>query len=80
MMLLACLAELSELATRTYVSPYAFAVVHRGLDDMESWKKIMQASFEERSRLLVYLKCASWDDSVRSDPFFQELVRRVGLH
>ena len=39
MMLLACLAELSELATRTYVSPYAFAVVHRGLDDMESWKK-----------------------------------------
>jgi len=72
------LHELTELARHSYVTPYSFAFVYQGLGDMESWRKMMQASFEERSGLLTFLH-APWNDSVRSDPFFQELVRKVGL-
>jgi len=73
------LEELKEIASRTYVSPGQVAFVHLGMGDMENWRKMMQASLEERDFILVYLKCAPWNDAVRSDPFFDELVRKVGL-
>jgi len=41
--------------------------------------KYMQAALEERSGLLIFLKTAAWNDGMRSDPFFQELIRKVGL-
>ena len=73
------LEELTELSRRAYVSPLAFATIHQGMGDVENWRKTMQASFEERSGLLAYLKSAPWHDPMRSDPFFQELVGKVGL-
>jgi serine/threonine protein kinase/Tfp pilus assembly protein PilF len=73
------LEQLRDIAGRMYVSPYMFAIGYQGIGDRENWRKMMQASFEERDYLLVYLKCAPWHDSVRSDPFFDELVRKVGL-
>jgi len=72
------LHELTELAQHAYVSPQAFAWIYQGLGDMESWRKTMHACLEERSGLLALLY-APYYDSVRSDPFFQELVRNVGL-
>lgn len=38
----------------------------------------MQASLDERSGLLTFLH-APWNNGVRSDAFFQDLVRKVGL-
>jgi non-specific serine/threonine protein kinase len=73
------LKELTETAQHTYVSPYSFSLVYRGMGDIENCRKSMQASFEERNFLLIFLKCAPWNDELRSDPFFDELVRRVGL-
>jgi tetratricopeptide (TPR) repeat protein len=73
------LAELRDIASRIYVEPYMFVMAHQGMGDTENWRKMVQASFEERYYLLVYLKCAPWNDCVRSDPFFDELVRKVGL-
>lgn len=72
------LAELTDLANRTYVSPLAFATVHMGMGDVENWRTMAQASLEERNSLLVFLN-APWNDSVRNDPFFDELRRKVGL-
>ena len=72
------LDELTERAKHSYVSPLAFAWVYQGLEDMEPWRKMMQASFDERSGLMAFLS-AAWNDHIRSDPFFQELVRKVGL-
>ena len=39
----------------------------------------MQASFEERSGLLVFLKRAAWNDGMRNQPLYDELARNVGL-
>lgn len=72
------LAELTQLASRTYVSPFSFATVHVGTGDIDSWKTMMQACLEERNGLLPYLD-APWNDPVRHDPFFAELRRKVGL-
>jgi hypothetical protein len=49
------------------------------LGERDSWMKYMQAALEERSGLLIFVKTAAWNDGWRSDPFFQELVRKVGL-
>ncbi len=72
------LDRLTERSKHTYVSPLAVAWVYQGLEDMEPWRKWMQATFDERSGLMAFLN-APWNDHVRSDPFFQELVRKVGL-
>jgi len=73
------LGELMELSKRAYVSPLSFAMFHDGMGDVENRIKMMRASFEERSGLLVYLKCAAWYDAMRSDPVFQEFMRKLRL-
>jgi non-specific serine/threonine protein kinase len=72
------LDELTDLSRRSYVSPQSFAWVYLGLGDLEPYRRMMQASFEERNGFMTLLH-APWNDSVRSDPFFQELVRKRGL-
>jgi hypothetical protein len=73
------LGELQEVSKRMYVNPFFFAIVHLGMGDTENARKMMQAAFEDRSTWLVGLKVAPVWDRARSDPFFQELVRKVGL-
>lgn len=72
------LDELTGLAAHSYVSPISFAFVYQGLGDRERWRAMMQAAFEERNGFLALLN-APWNDSVRDDPFFAELRRKVGL-
>ena len=73
------LDELKEYAGHSYVSPISMASVYVGLQDWDAWKTHMQAALEERAGLLILLH-AEWNDaSVRSQPFFSELVRIVGL-
>lgn len=74
----AVLAELTELAKTSYVSPFSFATVYLGMGDVENWKRTMLACLEERNALLVLMD-APWNDSVRHDPFFAELRSKVGL-
>lgn len=73
------LDELSQLAQRTYVSPHSMAIVYAGLGDVDNWVRTMRASFEERSGLLVFLKGATWNDTMRKQPLFEELAQKIGL-
>ena len=72
------LADLIDVGKRAYVSPYSLAIVYQGLGDLESWQQTMQASVEERSGLAAWLN-APWHDSVRGEPFFEELIQKIGL-
>ena len=69
-----------ELASRsTYVSPFSFALVYGGLQEMEEWRKAINESVDERNGLMMWLH-GPLHDCVRAHPYFQELVRVAGLH
>jgi hypothetical protein len=72
------LAELTERASRSYVSPISFAWAYRAAGDRENWVRSMYAASEERCGLLVFLKCAPWNDQLRAEPEFQDILQRVG--
>ena len=56
----------TDLASRSYVSPFSFAEAHAGLRQTEPWRQAMAAALEERAGLLVALD-AEWWDSMRDD-------------
>jgi hypothetical protein len=71
--------ELKKLSKEQYVSPWYFSLIHLGGGDLEAWRKAMWEAYEDRSANLVFLKVYLSLDPVKSDPVFQEIVRRVGL-
>ncbi|MGH2523617.1 MAG: tetratricopeptide repeat protein, partial [Anaerolineales bacterium] len=73
------LHELEELARTTYISPYYRALVELGLGRKEETLHWLERAFEDRANLLVWLHVDSRFDPLRSDPRFQDLLRRIGL-
>jgi serine/threonine protein kinase/Tfp pilus assembly protein PilF len=73
------LDQMKEAAQRTYVSPLAFVQVYFGLRDFEAAKKELQLAFENRDGLLVFTLSNPAIDELRSDPFIQDLKRKIGL-
>jgi TolB-like protein/Tfp pilus assembly protein PilF len=76
---LAALDELKEQSRRRYTSPGDFAVVYAALGEREQAFLWLEKAFDERDGWMLYLKVAPLFDPLRTDPRFQDLVRRVGL-
>jgi tetratricopeptide (TPR) repeat protein len=75
------LARIERMSTERYVSPVASAYVCLGLGDTDCYFRYLDKAFEERSNYVAYLSVAPSPrryPAVRSDPRFQELVRRLG--
>ncbi len=73
------LEQLKELASERYVSPYDIALVYMGLAEHDETCAWLERAYEERSFYLALAKVEPRLDSLRSDPRFQDLLRRVGL-
>ena len=73
------LRELDEQAQRGYVPPYHLAIVHAGLGDKNQAFVWLERAFEKHAVDLFTLKVEPMFDSLRADPRFTDLVRRVGL-
>jgi TolB-like protein/Flp pilus assembly protein TadD len=73
------ISELKELSKREHVSPCLNALIYVGLGQKEQAFKLLEKSFEERDYLLNYLRVNPEFDSLRSDPRFTELLRKIGL-
>lgn len=73
------LDDLSRLATQKYVAPYFLAGIHIGLGEHGRALECLEKSCEERSHWLIYLHIDPSMDALRSNPRFQDLLRRVGL-
>ncbi len=73
------LNELFELKQSRYVSPAAFVNVYIGLGDKEQAFVWLEKAYHERSYFMTWLKVFPWVDPLRSDPRFQELIRRIGF-
>jgi len=74
------LDQLKERSQQTYVQPILIAVIYVGLGDKNQAFDWLQKAYEDRSAGLLYLKVDPAFDSVRSDPRFVDLLRRVGLN
>jgi DNA-binding winged helix-turn-helix (wHTH) protein/TolB-like protein/Flp pilus assembly protein TadD len=73
------LNELLQLSTKQYVPPAEIADTFAALgrkDDAFQW---LNKAYDERAAALVYLKVAQVYDPLRSDPRFQELLKRLHL-
>jgi hypothetical protein len=62
-----------------YVSPFDLAVIYGGLGDKGRTLEYLEKAYDERSTSLTLLKLSPAFASLRSEPRFAQLVRRVGL-
>jgi TolB-like protein/Tfp pilus assembly protein PilF len=76
---LACLQELDSLSKHMYVSPDNRGSIYLGLRDLPNFQRSLEEAFQERSGGCIMLGTMPLFDSVRSEPFFQDICRRVGL-
>jgi TolB-like protein/Tfp pilus assembly protein PilF/class 3 adenylate cyclase len=70
---------LQELAKSEYVSSFQIAAIYAGLGEKDRAFAWLEKAYEERSDGLVNLNADQRFDSLRSDPRFQDLARRLGL-
>jgi eukaryotic-like serine/threonine-protein kinase len=73
------LKRLDAIAKSRYVPAYLVARVYLGLGDIDRAFELLNKACDERYGYLAYLNVEPLFDSIRSDPRFVELVRRVGL-
>ena len=73
------LSHLRAISEHRYVSPYDVAMVHVGLKENDAAFDWLGKALEQRSLWLGYLSVEPQFDGLRSDPRFQDLLRRVGL-
>jgi hypothetical protein len=73
------LAELDGLSSEGGIPTLYLAYPHIGLGDKDRAFELLDKAYEERSGLLVYLKVEPILDSLRDDPRFDDLLRRMDL-
>jgi len=73
------LEGLTELAKQQYVAPYFFAGIYLGIAENNRALEYLHRSYEEKSHWLNYLHIDPGMDTLRDDPQFQDILRRVGL-
>jgi hypothetical protein len=61
------------------VPSYQIALVYAGLNDKDKAFESLESAFEERSTLLTYLKMDPRFDSLRGDPRFKAMLRRLNF-
>ena len=69
----------TQAAKEQYVSPMSFAVLYTDLGDKDKAIGWLQKAYEEHSPWIPFLKTDPQFESLRSDPRFKDLVRRVGI-
>ena len=75
----ALLDELKQMSLQEYVPPDSIALVYAGLGEKDQAFAWLEKAYGERSFGVAWLKVEPRWDSLRSDPRFADLLRRVGL-
>ncbi len=71
--------ELEVASKKTFVPAPCFALIYTGMQDHDQAFRWLERSFEERNSRLAYLKVEVLWDPLRSDPRFDELLKRAGF-
>jgi tetratricopeptide (TPR) repeat protein len=73
------LRDLERKSKSAYVSPYMIATIYAGLGEKDKAFELLEKAYQEKSLdISWHLKADLRIDNLRSDPRFQDLVRRVG--
>jgi tetratricopeptide (TPR) repeat protein len=74
------LRQFQSRSETSYVSPYMIATVYAGLGEKDKAFEYLEKAYQERSSDLPYfLRADLRVDSLRSDPRFQDLLRRMNF-
>jgi tetratricopeptide (TPR) repeat protein len=73
------LAQLQEISKQKYVTPYAMARLCAALGKRDEALRWLGTAYRERAALMVILRTDPEFDSLRSDPRFQDLLRRMNF-
>ncbi|HUS11849.1 MAG TPA: tetratricopeptide repeat protein [Pyrinomonadaceae bacterium] len=73
------LRAMTENSQAPQVPPYIKATMYAELGDKNKAFEILNKLYEERSSTILAIKVDPRVDNLRSDPRFQDLMRRVGL-
>jgi tetratricopeptide (TPR) repeat protein len=71
--------ELQKESKNEYVSDYWLATIYVALGDRDTTFRLLENAYAERSLWLLDLKVDPRFAAVRTDPRFQDLLRRIGL-
>ncbi len=73
------LKQLVRLSKHAYVSPYQIALVYVGLGERDDAFDWLKKAFADHSYWLLFLKIDERMETLRSDPRFADLLRRMNL-
>jgi tetratricopeptide (TPR) repeat protein len=71
--------DLIKRREKEYASPYYIAKIYFALDENNQGFKWLNKAYQEKDNLLLEIKVDPGYDSVRSDPRFKKLLKKVGL-
>ncbi|HLE63696.1 MAG TPA: tetratricopeptide repeat protein, partial [Pyrinomonadaceae bacterium] len=75
----AVLQELLKSSKEQYISAYTIAMVYNGLDERDQAIAWLEKAYQNREPRITFLNADPKWNSLRDDPRFQDLVRRVGF-
>jgi TolB-like protein/DNA-binding winged helix-turn-helix (wHTH) protein len=75
---LGILDELTRMAKHRFVSPMDFAILYAGMGDTNLTFQWLEKAYQSRETRIHELRSMEFD-SVRSDPRYADLMRRIGL-
>ena len=73
------LTELKKRAEKEYVPAGALADIYLGLGETEQALQLLEQAYADHDIFLVWLKVYWMYDPLRSDPRFQDLLRRMNF-
>jgi TolB-like protein len=68
---------LKEESKRRYIPPYPIALIYARLGETDQSFEWLERAYEQRASVLPFLRVQPIFDSIRSDPRFDDLVRRL---
>jgi len=71
--------QLVTLSKQRYVSPYNIALIYVALDQRNEAFEWLEKAYQQRDPLLIQLRVEPKWTTLRSDPRFQDLLRRIGF-
>jgi tetratricopeptide (TPR) repeat protein len=71
--------ELIQLSLQRYVSPYSIATIYAGMGDKDKAFEWLEKAYEEHADFLAYFKVDPRYEGLRSDPRYENIIRKIGL-